>query len=121
MVAHGGGQARLTAAAGLLRRRPVGERLVKSFDPSSRCPGAIFGGGMALSLLRPIASPVLGQQDLLVSRPAAGPPRLAPSSRTEPVSRPAAGPSSSRAWQQDRARLALGAVGRIDGLVCPGI
>lgn len=35
VVAHGGGQDRLTAAAGLLRRRPVGERPMKSFNPSS--------------------------------------------------------------------------------------
>ena len=88
-----------TAVAGLFRRRLVRWPLVSVFDLSPRRPGAISVEVTALSQLWPIASLTLGKQDQA---------RLAPGSRTVPVSCPAAGPRLSHARQQDHARLAPG-------------
>lgn len=78
---------RLAAAAGMFRRWLVHRWLVSAFDSSLRRSGITFVEGPGLSQLRSIS-------------------RLAPG---------AAGPRSSRVRPQDRAHLAPGAAGRVDG------
>ena len=92
----------------------VGERPFSTFDSSPHCPGSTLVIGLDRSQLRSVAhlTPVAARQSSSRARQQDRA-RLAPGSRTDLVSRPAAGPTSSRARQQDRVRLAPGAAGRV--------